>query len=282
MMHSRTARNPKDAALVAEDEGAGPDRAEQPAARSRPAVKLSGAAYVYQVLRQEIVTLALIPNTVLDETGLAARFGLSRSPIREALIRLEADGLVISLRNRGAMVAGFDAQLVPKFLDALGVMQRVTSRLAAIMRTPDDLKEINRHHRAYLVALREGITRETILINRDFHAAIGRASRNPYFSSLYQRLLDEGVRLLHMYTQYPDGVTGFKLHSADHQALVDAITAGDADSAEEAAHRHVQQFDAAFIAFISRPRSEDLKSREAPFWDEVMLDFMKTRRPAVG
>ena len=239
--------------------------------------KLSGAAYVYQVLRQEIVTLTLVPNTVLDETSLAKRFNMSRSPVREALIRLAAESLVVTLQNRGAMVAGFDAQLVPKFLDALGLMQRVTSRLAALMRDKNDLKIINKHHRAYLAALSDGITRETILINREFHAAIGEASHNPYFASLYSRVLDEGVRLLHVYIQSPRGVVGFKSHSADHQDLVDAITSQDPEAAEEAAHHHVMQFDAAFIAFVSSQRSDCRGSKDAPFWDELIYDFALNR-----
>ena len=99
----------------------------------------TGATYVYDTLRQEILCLALRPGALLDEVGLAARFSMSRSPVREALIRLASERLVLMLPNRSTIVAPFDIESLPRYLDALSLMQRITARLAALERTDDDL-----------------------------------------------------------------------------------------------------------------------------------------------
>src|SRR5579863_1494663 len=102
-------------------------------------VKETGTARVYVTLRNEILTMKLAPGTHLDELGVAERFDVSRSPVREALVRLSAEGLVTILPNRGNIVTPMDFGRVPEFLDALDLLQRVTTRLAALHRTAHDL-----------------------------------------------------------------------------------------------------------------------------------------------
>jgi DNA-binding FadR family transcriptional regulator len=111
----------------------------------RPARKRargSGAVAVYDELRRDILELRMEPGTLLDETELAARFKLSRSPVREALIRLSAEGLVQTLRNRSSIVAPFDIVAIPSYLDALELFYRLTTRLAAKNRSAAQLAEI--------------------------------------------------------------------------------------------------------------------------------------------
>src|SRR5215475_15136223 len=75
----------------------------------------TGAAYVYDSLKAQILDLELQPGTLLDETQVSRQFGVSRSPVREALIRLSAEGLVQNLRNRTSMVAQFDVAALPAY-----------------------------------------------------------------------------------------------------------------------------------------------------------------------
>jgi len=103
-------------------------------------VKGSGVKFAYETLRDEILSLHLQPGAVLDETSLADRFGMSRSPVREALIRLAGDDLVVTLSNRSTVVAPIDIQSFPKYVEALDIAQRMNTRLAAELRTELDLK----------------------------------------------------------------------------------------------------------------------------------------------
>jgi DNA-binding GntR family transcriptional regulator len=111
-----------------------------------------GSARVYETLRREILELRIKPDTLLDETEVAARFKLSRSPVREALIRLSAEGLVKTLRNRNSMAAAFDIHSLPGYLDAMELLNRVTSRLAAKTRTAEQLDRIRGLHREHEAA----------------------------------------------------------------------------------------------------------------------------------
>ena len=79
------------------------EMAEKQTADNKPRSKGSGTAYVYEKLKAEILTLEIAPGSPLEETLLAQRFGMSRSPVREALVRLSADGLVSMLSNRSTL-----------------------------------------------------------------------------------------------------------------------------------------------------------------------------------
>ncbi|WP_250519147.1 GntR family transcriptional regulator [Caballeronia sp. ATUFL_M1_KS5A] len=221
-------------------------------------VKETGAVRVYGILRDEILRMQLAPGTPLDEIGLAERFELSRSPIREALLRLSADGLVEILPNRSTVVTPMDFRRIPDFLDALDLLQRVTTRLAAVHRSNTDLAAIRDAQKGYekaiAASIKTGDSLGMIDKNYDFHMAIARAGRNVYFTDLYRRLLDEGRRMLHLHFEYEamaDELTVGKM-AGPHSDIVDAIVARDADRAEEAAHQHAMQFRGRFMQFLNR------------------------------
>jgi DNA-binding GntR family transcriptional regulator len=94
--------------------------------------KETGSARAYASLREEILRMQLAPGAPLDEVSLSERFGLSRSPIREALARLSSEGLVVTLPSRSTVVTPIDFEGMPHFLDALDLLQRAVTRLAAV------------------------------------------------------------------------------------------------------------------------------------------------------
>ncbi len=213
---------------------------------------------IYQNLKREILTLALRPGVPLDETHLAQKFETSRSPVREALIKLAGDGLVLILPNRSTLVAPFDLLLIPKYLDALSLLQRTTHHLAALQRSDQHLESIKKAHACFMEAVEKNDSSVTIEANLEFHLAISEASCNPYFTAAYKRLLNEGMRMQHMHIEYmgwsPDepGVRG-------HQEMIEAIESRDAELAEQLAKNHAEQFDQAFIRFLSQRLSEHIK-----------------------
>ena len=90
----------------------------------------SGVKFVYDLLRDEILDLVLAPGSPIDEVQLAERFSMSRTPIREALVRLSAEGLVTTLPNRSTIVSSIDFVKLPIYFEALTLMYRVTTRRA--------------------------------------------------------------------------------------------------------------------------------------------------------
>ena len=111
--------------------------------------KGTGAQFVYERLREEILSLVLAPDENLDEARLVARFGLSRTPVREALIRLAADGLVTMLPNRGAQVAALGLMDFPRYVEALDLLQRAVTRLAALRHDAHDLARLRTAEAAF-------------------------------------------------------------------------------------------------------------------------------------
>ena len=219
--------------------------------------KETGSARVYASLREEILRMQIAPGAPLDEVSLSERFRLSRSPVREALVRLSSEGLVVILPSRSTIVTPINFEGMPHFLDALDLLQRVVTRLAALRRTEEDLQKIVAAAANHEEKVRETIERADSLpmieANHTFHMTVARAGKNPYYTAFYKRLLDEGRRMLHVHFEYkmlePDGM---RTIGADHTAMVEAIRNRDAESAEQAAHAHAAQFRGRFMEFLER------------------------------
>lgn len=194
----------------------------------------SGASGVYEALRRDILGLAMEPGTLLDESELAARFQLSRSPVREALIRLSAEGLVHTLRNRSSIVAPFDVAAIPSYLDSVELMYRLTTRLAALNRKTAQLSRIQELQREHAAATRRGDALTMIRLNHDFHEAIAAASGNTVYLTWTRQVLDQGQRILGLYL-HDLGETIANHVISHHAAMVRAIEVQDPDAAEAAA-----------------------------------------------
>lgn len=218
----------------------------------------SGAKFVYDTLREEILNLVLAPGVPVDEIGLAERLSMSRTPVREALVRLAADGLVTMLPNRSTVVAQIDFPKLHTFFDALTLMYRVTTRLAAEFHDAGDLLAIHDRQQAFERAVLSGDTAAMIACNRDFHVAIAEAGRNPYYTQLFARLLDEGRRILRLY-YYPN----FEARQPhpyimEHQAIIAAVTARDVALCDHLAKDHADQIVRQIRDMIARDTRQNI------------------------
>ncbi len=213
--------------------------------------KGSGARFVYDTLKHEILSLTLAPGIPLDETSLAERFALSRSPVREALVRLSAEGLVVMLSNRSTLVAPIDVAGFPRYVEALDFLQRINTRLAAQNRTEHDLAEMQDAARAFDRSTAKNDYLAMSATNRDFHMAIAKAGRNPYLARCYGQLLDEGRRILHMHFDFLRASTSDRLLGSEHADMIAAIRDRDIARADTLAHAHTRQFHDRFVKFLS-------------------------------
>ncbi|MDH2076841.1 GntR family transcriptional regulator [Pseudomonas atacamensis] len=218
-----------------------------------PVAKRHGGRYIYEELRKQILTLKLKPGVPLDEVSLAAQFGLSRSPVRDALARLISEGLVTILPNRTTLVTPFEIEEFPNYVSALDLIQRAVTRLAAMNRTDEDLAKIRAADVAYLDAVRSGDFQAMSEMNKSFHMAIAEAGRNPYFISYYEKLLGEGQRLLHLHFDYIVSAENSSTQlGRDHDEIIKAIAARNADRAEQTAHEHTMLFQRRFLAYLQQ------------------------------
>ncbi len=217
-----------------------------------------GVRFVYDILREEILDLTLPPGSPIDEIQLSDRLSMSRTPIREALVRLAGEGLVTTLPNRSTVVSNIDFPNLNTFFDALTLMYRVTTRLAAEFHRPDDLRTIRDREAVFAAAVAAGDDLAMIACNREFHVAIAEAGRNPYYLGLFSRLLDEGRRIMRLYyyanfePQLPHP------YVMEHEEIIAAIAARDVALCDALARRHADQIVAQIQSMIARDTRRDI------------------------
>ena len=218
----------------------------------------TGARYVYATLRDEILNLTLQPGEPIDEIGLAERLSMSRTPIREALVRLAGEGLVTLLPNRSTVVSQIDFPNLHHYFDALTLMYRVTTRLAAQFHDNAALGRIRACEEAFAKAVLSGNTNGMIELNRNFHVAIAEAGGNPYYLQLFSRLLDEGRRILRLY-YYPTFEPRLPHpYIEEHEAIIAAIAARDVATCDRLAKDHADKIVAQIQQMMARDLRQDL------------------------
>ncbi|MCJ2060345.1 GntR family transcriptional regulator [Methylobacterium sp. J-048] len=197
---------------------------------------MSHAQRLRQRIEDEIVSGELALGSRLDENQLAVRFGVSRTPIREALLQLAATGLVQTKPRRGAIVSAPEPYLLLAMFEAMAEIEAACGRLAARRLVPEDAEALQ----AALAGCRTAVAQEDpesyYAENYVFHTVVYRASRNAFLAeqalSLHRRLAPYRRLQLRVRQRLPQSL-------AEHEAIVAAIVAGDDAGAAEALRSHV-------------------------------------------
>jgi DNA-binding GntR family transcriptional regulator len=192
---------------------------------------------VHEHLKREIMANRYAPGSELLEVPLSRELGVSRGPIREALHRLEAEGLVEITPRRGAVVISLtkrdflEAYQVREALEALGV------RLAVPLLTDDDLAHIDELMEQLSEHTASGDMEAFFEVNAAFHAAFVEASGNRKLIELHRRLQAQMGRYRGPSARLRGSV---EQSIAEHQAIVDAARARDAERAVAMLMRHIE------------------------------------------
>lgn len=185
---------------------------------------------VCALLRELIIAGKLRPSEPLRQRDLAQRFGVSQTPVREALRRLESEGLVISDPHRGATVASSRSGVLADNMRIRAALEPLGARLAVRSITPEQIGALRALHDE-MASLEQGDQRYSAL-NREFHFAIYEAAASPVLMSM-MRLLWQAMPAGPQVTRSQDE------SAAQHAALLDALERGDEDAAAEVTHEHI-------------------------------------------
>lgn len=187
-------------------------------------------------IEDAIATGVFPPGSRLDETQLAERFGVSRTPIREALIQLASVGILEIRPRRGAIVPHLSLQRLVEMFEVMAELEAMCGRLAARRMSEAEHGELVRAHEACMAARDNEDPDSYYARNEIFHHVIYAGSHNSF---LYERASALHGRL-HSYRRLQLRVRGRIADSfSEHQKIVDAIMAGDACLAAECLRKHI-------------------------------------------
>jgi DNA-binding GntR family transcriptional regulator len=194
------------------------------------------AEQVYHFLRREILDNAYPPDAALPEKTLASQLQVSRVPVREALHRLAAEGLVTLKPRQGAFVSSLSPQ---QFLDAYRVreaLEELAIKLALPNLAVEDIAQLGQLQSDMRQHAAANDANAFFAANRAFHALFVERSHNDYLKSIYFPLMDQMRR--HVSSSL--GLRGGLERSIDeHQAILGAVRAGDAEEAARLLREHI-------------------------------------------
>jgi DNA-binding GntR family transcriptional regulator len=210
------------------------------------AASLADRAYV--AIRDQLIMLEIRPNEPIDDDALARDLGVGRTPVREALKRLEGDRLVVSFPRRGTFATGVDITDLAHISEIRVQLEPLAARRAA-ERSSRALRDELEALAASIEALDVTTLDRTELMRWDLtvHRAFYRAAGNPHLEDVLVRHDNLATRIFCLFL---DRLTSVDEHVAEHVDLLRAIAAGDADRAEQLARDHVTGFETAIRAVI--------------------------------
>ena len=210
-------------------------------------MKTLAADAVTQSLRALILDGTFGIGLQLRQEDLARRFGVSRIPVREALGRLQAEGLVQHFADRGSVVAGRTIDDLLETLDIRIALETRAVRLAMPNLTPKDVKAAREVMRRYDDAQ---TPRQWTELNLEFHLVLYR----PCGRARLVRMIEELVRGIDIHLRHHISHTvGRRNPQAEHKDILRACTAGDAALAAKLTEEHIERTKAALLAASSRP-----------------------------
>ena len=189
-----------------------------------------------EVIEERIATGVYAPGIRLDESELAEEFGVSRTPVREALIQLASGGLIDMRPRRGAVVAQIDPQRLVEMFEVMAELEAMCGRLAARRISPDEETALKAAHAAGEGALNAGDPDQYYYLNETFHQIICEASHNGFLAEQAAVLR----RRLRPYRRLQLRVRDrMRTSFSEHDGIVAAILNGDGERAADLMRQHV-------------------------------------------
>jgi DNA-binding GntR family transcriptional regulator len=209
---------------------------------------------VFETLREAIIAGQLRPGERLMEVQIAEELGVSRTPVREAIRKLELEGFVIMVPRKGAYVSDMSIKDVTDVFEIRRALEGLAAELAAERMTEDELEELER----LLVRTAETTTKldvsSTVDMDTGFHQVIYEASRNEKLSDMLYHLREQIQRFR---TQSLSRPGRLRRVLVEHQEIVDALQQRDAELARQLAEQHIDSAEIALLAVFQENGEEE-------------------------
>lgn len=199
-----------------------------------------------RLIKQKVITLELPPSAVIDEQVLMRELNLGRTPIREALQRLDMEGLVNIVPRRGTFVNDISITDLQKIFELRIVLEGFCARLAARRITEDQIDRMESILRD-LEEVQDGDHRALMLIDKGFHSLLYASAGNEFMAETLDRLYDLSLRLWHLVLTRLDDV---RLAVEQHRSVLNALKEGDEAEAEALIQAHIVDFQRSIKAIL--------------------------------
>ena len=200
---------------------------------------------IYEALKDDILNAELVPGAILDETKLMKRFEVSRTPVREVIRRLAADGLVGMEPHRSAYVETFTVRDIADFFEAFRLTQRLVMVLSAARISREQLDRISKLEGRLETACETKKVKLARDINIEFHLEVAAGCHNRYLEAAYRRLLEQSTRLSSLtFRQIVD--RDWNLHAdmilRNHDDIIGALVRRDCETIARLSDEHIEIF----------------------------------------
>lgn len=193
---------------------------------------------VYEELKMQILTGKITPGTRMMEVELAESMGVSRTPIREAIKKLEQEGLVTIEPRKGAYASQISVKDMVDILEVRQDMEGLAAQMAAYRMTPKQMKELESISIAYNKAVEESNMADMIKYDTEFHNLIVESCDNSILTMMINQLQELVLRFRYIYY---DNYKRAEKMPGEHRSIMDAIREGRANEARAAADAHIER-----------------------------------------
>lgn len=203
---------------------------------------------VFKTLRKAIITGEFAPGERLMEISLANRLGVSRTPVREAIRKLELEGLVINIPRRGAQVARITEKSLRDVIEVRSVLEEFAAVLACERITEEEMDELKSLHEQFVLSIEGNDILDMVEKDEQFHDAIFHAAKNDRLISILANLREQFYRYR---MEYIKDIKQRSTLVTEHQELMNAIFRRDGEAAKKTMKDHLVNQQQAVIQAIS-------------------------------
>ncbi len=216
---------------------------------------------VCESLREAIRNGVLKPGERIMEIQLAEELGVSRTPVREAIRKLELEGYVVMMPRRGTYVASMSIRDINEIFEIRTALESLSNGLAADHITDDELEHLQRLLVIIGSYIKEGNIEKIVETDIEFHDLMYHAARNERLVGIISNLRDQLTRFRTLSMSYPG-----RLEETldEHRLIVEAIANGDRKAASKAAERHMENSEKTLLkAMEALEREKNAKAKKA-------------------
>lgn len=192
---------------------------------------------VFNTLREAILRGDLVPGERLMELQLAAKLGVSRTPIREAIRMLEQEGLAITIPRKGAIVAGMTEKDMQDVLEIREALEELSVQVACDKITDEEVEKLQRNMKNFEHSLKSGDLKKMAQADVEFHDVIYQATDNPKLINMLNNLREQMYRYRVEYLKNPQN---HEQLLKEHEAIYRGIVEKDKDAVTEMIRRHIR------------------------------------------